>query len=59
MSTAFKIIVSHAFVQYVGLEILTLVVMKRSVFWDKMPHLEANKHLGETFRFHLRGQRIC
>jgi hypothetical protein len=44
---------------HVGFEVLTAVVMKSSVFWDKMPcsPLKINRHFGGTC-LHLQGQRI-
>jgi hypothetical protein len=44
----------------VGIEILTAVVMKSTIFWDITPcsPLEVNRRFGGTYRFHLQGRRI-
>jgi hypothetical protein len=45
---------------YVGFEVLTAVVMKRTIFWDITPcsPLKVNQRLGRTCRLHLQGRRI-
>jgi hypothetical protein len=42
------------------LEVLTAVIMKITIFWDKTPCslLKVNRRFGGTYRFHLRGLRI-
>jgi hypothetical protein len=44
----------------VGIEVLTLVVMKSPIFWDVTPCslLENNRHFGGAYRLHLQGRRI-
>jgi hypothetical protein len=44
----------------VGLEFLTPVVIKSSVFWDMTPcsPLKTNRRFGGTCRLHLQGRRI-
>jgi hypothetical protein len=44
----------------VGFEVLTVVVMKSSIFWDIMlcSWLKVNRHFRGTYRLHLQGQRI-
>jgi hypothetical protein len=46
--------------QTVGFEVLTAVVMKSSVFWDKTPCslVKVNWCFGETYRLHLQGRRV-
>jgi hypothetical protein len=43
----------------VGFEVLTLVVMKSSVFWNITPYspLKVSRRFGGTYRFHLQGQK--
>jgi hypothetical protein len=43
-----------------GYEVLTPVVMKSVIFWDKTScsPLEINQRLGGTCRLHLQGERI-
>jgi hypothetical protein len=46
---------------FVGFEIVTAVVMKSTIFWDKTPcsRLKFNRlHGGGKYRLHLQGQRI-
>jgi hypothetical protein len=44
----------------VGFEVLTVVVMKSTIFWDTMPcsALKINGRFGGTYRLHLQGRRI-
>jgi hypothetical protein len=44
----------------VGFEVLTAVVMKSSMFWDKTPcsALKVKRRFGGTCRLHLQGRRI-
>jgi hypothetical protein len=44
---------------FVGFEVLTVVVMKSSVFWYITPcgPLKVNRHFGGTRHHHLKGQR--
>jgi hypothetical protein len=39
------------FFQLIGVEVLTAVIMKSSIFWDIIPHslLKVNQHVRETF----------
>jgi hypothetical protein len=43
-----------------GFEVLTVVVMKNSIFWDITPcsPLRVNRRFGGTHRLHLQGRRI-
>jgi hypothetical protein len=45
---------------YVGLEVLTAVAMKSSIFWDITPRspLKVNNRFGRTCRLHLQDRRI-
>jgi hypothetical protein len=45
---------------WVGFEVLTVVVMKSTIFWDITPcsPLRFNRCFGGTYRLHLQGQRI-
>jgi hypothetical protein len=45
---------------FVGLEILTAVVMNSSISWDVTPcsSLKVNRCFGEIFHLHLHGPRI-
>jgi hypothetical protein len=47
-------------VRQVGLEVLTAVVMKSTIFWDITPRslLKVNRRFGGTYRLHLHGWRI-
>jgi hypothetical protein len=44
----------------VGLDVLTPVVKKNSVFWDitQCSQLKANEPFGEMYRLHLQSQRV-
>jgi hypothetical protein len=44
----------------VGFEVLTVVVMKNTIFWDITPcsPLKVNRRVGGTYRLDLQGQRI-
>jgi hypothetical protein len=43
---------------YLGSEVLTVVVMKSTNFWDitLCVPLKVNRRFGETYRLHLHGQ---
>jgi hypothetical protein len=47
-------------VLFVEFVVLTEVVVKSSIFWDKMPHslFKVNRHFGGKCRFHSQGRRI-
>jgi hypothetical protein len=51
---------SYKFDLFVGVEVLTAVVMKSSVFWDTMPRslLKVNRCFEGTCRHHLQGRRL-
>jgi hypothetical protein len=44
----------------VGLEVLTAVIMKSTIFWDVTPcsPSSVNRSFGETYRLHLQGRKI-
>jgi hypothetical protein len=44
---------------YVGFDIFTDLVMKRTIFWDVTPcsPLSVNRRFGGTYRFHLQGRK--
>jgi hypothetical protein len=44
----------------VGFEVLTAVVMKKSIFWNTRPRSpwKANRHFGGTCYLHLQGGRL-
>jgi hypothetical protein len=44
---------------YVGFEIITAVIMKSIIFWNKMPWspLSVNRGFGGTYSLHLQGRR--
>jgi hypothetical protein len=46
--------------EYVGLEVLTPVVMKSAIFWDLTPcsPLKVNRSSGRTYRLHLQDRGI-
>jgi hypothetical protein len=46
-------------VRLVGIEVLTAVVMKSTIFWDITPCslLKVNRRFGGTYRLHLQGRR--
>jgi hypothetical protein len=46
---------------YIGLEVLTAVLMKSSIFWDLIPYspLKVNRNFGGPICLPLQGQRIC
>jgi hypothetical protein len=48
------------YLQFVGFEVLTAVVMKSYVFWDVPPcsPFKINRRFGGTCRLHLEGRRI-
>jgi hypothetical protein len=43
----------------VGFEVLSAVVMKRTIFWDIAPcsPLKVNRRFGGTYPFHLQGRK--
>jgi hypothetical protein len=43
----------------VGFEVLTMVVVKSTIFWDITPcsPLNVNRHFGGTYRLHLQGRK--
>jgi hypothetical protein len=45
---------------FVGFEVLTPVVMKSTIFWDKTPcsPLKVSRRFGETYRLHLQGRKM-
>jgi hypothetical protein len=49
----------NSFVDYVGFEVLTAVIMKSSIFWDitLCSPLKDNRCFGGTCRLHLQGRR--
>jgi hypothetical protein len=63
-----KSLISHIFPSmfangvndYVGVEVLTGVVMKSTIFWDitLCSPLKVNRRFGRTYRLHLQGRRI-
>jgi hypothetical protein len=46
-------------VAHVGLEVLTTLIMKSTIFWDIKPcsPLKGNRRFGGTYRLHLQSQR--
>jgi hypothetical protein len=44
----------------VGIEVLTAVVMKCSIFWDitLCSQLKVNRRFGEICHFHVQGQKV-
>jgi hypothetical protein len=48
------------FILLVGFEVLTVVVMKSTIFWDikLCSLLKVNRRFGGTYRLHLQGRRI-
>jgi hypothetical protein len=46
--------------KFVGFEVLTVVVMNSTVFWDILPcsPLKVNRRFGRIYRLHIQGRRI-
>jgi hypothetical protein len=48
-------VISYKYIDYVGFEVFTEVVLKSIIFWDMTPcsPLSFNRRFGGTYRFHL------
>jgi hypothetical protein len=50
----------HRLLRHVGFEVITAVVLKSTIFWDRTPcsPLKVNQQFGGTYHLHLQGREV-